>query len=660
MSSKNYRPDVDGLRAVSVIAVILYHGRMACPGGFLGVDVFFVISGFLITSLIVRDLDTGSFSFMDFWARRVRRILPALTVVILATLALTSLFMLPLDLQSVANSGFAQSLFSANIYFWRNMDYFAGQGERMPLLHTWSLAVEEQFYFVFPFVVAWSWTKDHKRMLAILGLGFLGSLALCVAGSRYSPPATFYLLPTRAWQMILGGLTACLAGKYRPGQFFAEGLSFAGLAAILWSICFLDEFTRLPSEISLIPSLGAVALIWPNGDSPTLVQRVLALKPVVFVGVISYSLYLWHWPLLALMNYCLLDSATLPVRVGVVALGAVAGVLSWRYIETPFRRPVAGWSPKRVVVSGLAASAVPLVLWGIVAVTGGLAGRFPVELRQYLATSNADGALKYRANGFGKTEDVELPQIGVADQKPCFCVWGDSHALHLGRILDEIAKEKQVSGGMAVRMGAIPLLDCARDNGGPASKTAGDTVLNIVRHNQIKHVLLVGRWAMYVDGRLNGATDTLVFDPQSKSRTYEESKLAFRRGVESTLKAFREAGVEVWVVRMIPEQEINITWSVVASRSLGVESPHGVARTKYSKRLARIDEGFRECGLMQQRYIDFESDFYGDGEFCRVFDDGGIFYFDDDHISHYGAEKVLRSRLTDFIATVAADCVANE
>jgi peptidoglycan/LPS O-acetylase OafA/YrhL len=660
MSQFSYRADIDGLRAVSVTAVLLFHGRLACPGGFVGVDVFFVISGFLITSLILRDLNAGNFSLTDFWARRVRRILPALTVCMLGTLALGCLLMLPNDLETLAESGIAQSLCLANVHFSRTLDYFAGRGERFPLLHTWSLAVEEQYYFVFPVFMAWVGKTRRALIVPLLSLLAILSLVLSIAGTYYAPQPTFYLLPTRAWELLAGSLTACLAPSIRPGRRVAECLSFMGLAAILFSIFSFDQATRFPGAAALVPCLGAVAVIWPNGEQPTLVQRLLALRPLVFVGLISYSLYLWHWPLLAFMNYCLYNGATFWIRVGVVALGVIAGVVSWRFVETPFRRSTPGQRSSNVVWAGLAASVATLTLWGTAAFTEGFHQRISQELQDYVSTATLEGAKKYNARGFPLTDPDKLPTLGVSEQPPCFLVWGDSHARGLGRLLDLIANEQHVSGRIAVANATVPLLGCARRSDTEGANRFNQAVMEYVRRHQIRHVILVSAWTHYQSVGPEGRTEALAFDSKSTSNSPSEARDAFARGVNSTLAALREANVDVWVVRQVPAQQFNVVWSVAKSRITGGATPKGVAREQYRARAAGVDECFRTAGLESDKYIDCEADFFGDNENCQVCDDGGVYYFDSSHLSHYGSERLMKSRLSSVIARIAADCSPNQ
>ena len=655
MSQFKYRPDVDGLRALSVIAVLLFHARLACPGGFVGVDVFFVISGFLITSLILRDLDAGEFRLMEFWARRVRRILPALTVCLLVTLVAGSLLLLPKDLLELAKSGVAQSLFSANIYFWQTLDYFAGRGQRMPLLHTWSLAVEEQFYFVFPFVAAWFARRNRGRFAMFLSLVAAVSFALSAWGAYAKPVITFYLLPTRAWEMLCGSLVAFLARSRRPGLVVSEALSIAGLSAILWPIFMYDETIPFPGATALPPCLGATALIWANSGHVSAVARLLALRPVVFIGLISYSLYLWHWPIFAFINTCLMEQATTTVRT-LAALASVGlGWLSWRFVETPFRRPAPGHTPAQTVKWGLIASAVPLLLWLILVGTNGLEGRLDRNLREYLATSKMSA--RFRNVELDQVREGRIPATGPQGD-PCFLLWGDSHGMQLGDVFDSLSQELQVPGQVLVHQGTAPLLGAARRSRFDDDRALNAAVVEYVAQQKIPHVILAARWSYYYSGGLDGNAEPLVFDDQGQSRDIAEARRAFERSVTRTVAALQKAGARVWVLKQAPEQEMNVAWTIARNRLLGAPSPRGLPRQAYESRVQFCDECFQASGLPTEQYIQFDSDLVDARGDCRVMDDAGVFYFDDNHLSRHGVEQLLRPRLRSLLQEIGTECGA--
>ena len=335
----DHRNDIDGLRAVAVLAVIVHHALpRALPGGFVGVDVFFVVSGFLITSIILRDLDAGTFSFATFYERRVRRLLPNLTLLLVFCSCVAWVLLLPADFRDYSRSLFSTSVFTSNMFFWRDAWYFAAPSQTKPLLHTWSLAIEEQYYLLFPAVLWMLHRHARKRIGAACSIGFALSLALSIWAVSFAPAAAFYLLPTRAWELLLGSVL--VVGVVPPVQS-ARGrdlLAAAGLIAILVAAFALDSSTPFPGVAALLPCVGTALVIY-TGTAPraTIVHRLLGWRPFAFIGLMSYSLYLWHWPLLAFARYYFLSAITLEVTALSVAVSLILAYFAWRFIERPVR-----------------------------------------------------------------------------------------------------------------------------------------------------------------------------------------------------------------------------------------------------------------------------------------------------------------------------------
>jgi peptidoglycan/LPS O-acetylase OafA/YrhL len=339
-----YRPEIDGLRAIAVAAVILFHAGFALfSGGFVGVDVFFVISGFLITSIIVEELKTGRFSVLRFYERRARRILPALFTVMAACVPFAYRLLSPDDLKDFAQSLAAICLFASNVLFWGESGYFDTQAELKPLLHTWSLAVEEQFYVIFPLLLLAAWRLGRGVLLSLIGAIVMASLYISVDEVRNFPSAAFYLLPSRAWQLLVGALASFVADRWRTvdgkgslGPIAGEVVGWGGMAMIILALFLFDERTPFPGFNAALPTLGT-ALVLLGASDRTTVGRMLAWRPLVGLGLISYSAYLWHQPLFAFTKHALL--ADLPPDLAIVlsAVTIVLACLSWRYVEQPFR-----------------------------------------------------------------------------------------------------------------------------------------------------------------------------------------------------------------------------------------------------------------------------------------------------------------------------------
>lgn len=377
-----YRREIDGLRAIAVLSVVFFHaGFKGFGGGFVGVDVFFVISGYLITSIIVGEKLAGGFSFLRFYERRARRILPALFLVVVATIPFAWLWMLPGDMKDFAQSVAFVSFFSSNILFWKESGYFDTVTELKPLLHTWSLAVEEQYYLIFPLLLLLLLRKGRRWAMIGLSLLCVASFVAAQTGSLKNPVKTFYLLQTRGWELLIGALISL----YVYGRQIAWGRSDAatraineaggllGLALIVAAIVFFDETTPFPGVYALLPTFGA-GLIILCASQETWVGRVLGWKVPVGIGLISYSFYLWHQPLFALGRYIDPDITWYELLM-LAGLAGVLATLSWRYVERPFRdRNMV--SRRQIFAFSLAGSAL-LGLFGWVGhATEGFAGRY--------------------------------------------------------------------------------------------------------------------------------------------------------------------------------------------------------------------------------------------------------------------------------------------
>lgn len=335
----HYRREIDGLRAMALMPVMLYHaGFQSFQGGFVGVDVFFVISGYLITSLIVAELKAGTFSLLHFWVRRVRRIIPVLFLVTIVTIPAAWTLFSPSDLNTFNKSLVTIPLFISNFFFWKDSNYFEPASEISPLLHTWSLAIEEQFYFFYPLAVILCWRLRRNSMIFLVSLSLIASLILAQLGSIWKPGATFFLLPTRLWELLIGAFLALYIsekGRLQYSIFYSQSFSILGLGMVLGSVWFFGDATPHPSLLTILPTLGT-ALIIAFGVKGTLVWLLLSNRYLVGIGLISYSAYLWHQPLLAFARYAfpLINSAEIFIIL-VITIGI--SVLTYKYVESPFR-----------------------------------------------------------------------------------------------------------------------------------------------------------------------------------------------------------------------------------------------------------------------------------------------------------------------------------
>lgn len=449
---EGYRPDIDGLRAVAVLAVILFHmSKSLLPGGFVGVDIFFVISGFLITRNILDDLEHGSFSILDFYRRRVKRIAPAMFAVILATVLVAQLILLPVDAEKAAQSALWSTLSLANVYFWlfQETGYFANSSEELPLLHLWSLGVEEQFYLLWPLLLLLAYPLLRGRFLLAGGLGVA---ALSFVGGEllfeHAPAFTYYMLPTRAGELIFGALVAVAVVKRVERvipQRAVTPIAMVGAAMVAGSLFLLSKDVIFPGLLAAIPTLGTALLILAGHCRDTTASRFLALKPLVWVGVVSFSAYLWHWPLLAFYRY---GHGSVGFQAGALMLAAtlLLAWLTYRFVEQPVRRSTASamdvitrwYLAPAALMSFLALGAQYLDGYGL--------QFFSREYRDGLAAisqetrgKGPDSCVKRRVSEADATSDRCVLGDSAAD-KPRVVLWGDSNAGHYVGMLDVLAQ----------------------------------------------------------------------------------------------------------------------------------------------------------------------------------------------------------------------------
>ncbi|MDB2531620.1 acyltransferase [Alphaproteobacteria bacterium] len=416
-----YRPEVDGLRAIAVVPVIAFHiGLPGFEGGFIGVDIFFVISGYLISLLIFRDIGNNTFNLVDFYQRRIKRIFPALVFVALASAVLSWFLLLPNQMIEFSRSLVATSLFLSNVLFWRETDYFATAASEKPLLHTWSLSVEEQFYLAFPLFFIGVWRFGVRGAFWILILCLLISFSLSEWGWRHKATANFYLLPTRAWELLLGSVGALYMYKSRVKA--NSILSIFGFSCIAFSVIWFSEDTPTPSYFTLLPTVGALLILLYTGHD-SLLKKLLSSRLLVGIGLISYSLYLWHQPIFVFSKVWSGNLHTVTEMIFLVLLIFVCSFLSWRFIEQPARN-------KRVSSSNVfrcfgAFSVLMLSLGVLMGQNNGMQQRFEADDLDFLNQINS-------RNGVYVSKRFDALRLNRwSSDKTKLLVVGDSYAQDL-------------------------------------------------------------------------------------------------------------------------------------------------------------------------------------------------------------------------------------
>jgi peptidoglycan/LPS O-acetylase OafA/YrhL len=487
----HFRSDIEGLRAVAVLPVLLFHAGVApFGGGFLGVDMFFVISGFLITAMIVGAIDSGSFSLPDFYRRRVARILPALLVMVGIVLLAALWLLLPVEMHVLGQSAVAAAGFVSNIFFWKHQTYFAEAAETQPLLHTWSLGVEEQYYLLYPlFLLACSRFGSRARLLLLAGTS-LASLVLAILVSLTHPEPAFYLLPTRGWELGAGGLAALIPSRGPPNARLREMLCAAAAGALILCFCLTRIGWGSPFPAALLPCAATVILLRLNEGSAT--GRLLSTAPLRAVGRISYSLYLWHWPIFSFYRMWFGFALSPVEQAGLIAAAFVPAILSYAAIERPLRRRLRHARAGHAIAAGLAAAGL-IALAGRAAEAGKWQLRtFPPAILRATDLSGQQVALRpgdIRRKCEASPDDMIIECLDIVPGGRNVLIFGDSHARHIWQAIEEQFPATHFP--VSIQISCRPLLDTA---GGRPCRAEVARALAFATRPPLDGVVLAARW----------------------------------------------------------------------------------------------------------------------------------------------------------------------
>jgi peptidoglycan/LPS O-acetylase OafA/YrhL len=548
-----YRQEVDGLRALAVLPVIFFHaGFPAFGGGFVGVDVFFVISGYLITSIIIDERETGKFSLVKFYERRARRILPALFFVLAVCLPFAWMWLLPGDTKSFSKGLVAVTLYVSNILFWRESGYFESAAELNPLLHTWSLSVEEQYYLLFPLFLALVWRFGRTFIITALTVIGLASLAISHWGVSNQPVGAFFLLPTRGWELLIGSLSAFYLRGQRTAPC-AEGVSnvasLVGLLLLGYSVAVFNKYTPFPGWRALFPTVGT-ALIILFATPKSLVGHVLGSKPFVAVGLISYSAYLWHQPLFAFARLRSLHEPSALLFVGLSILSLGLAYLSWKFVEKPFRN--AGSFDRRAIFTYAGVASAIAIAIGVVGIkTNGYFYRTDFE-KQFSAIEQKNRPT-YGLDVSCESE-FTLNAKCATSSEPELVLWGDSYAMHLVPAL--LASKPDIKLVQMTVSTCGPILGAAINNQKYIAQwskrciESNDKVLDYIRKSKtVKYAVLSSPFSQFV-----GNDVPLMLRDGSVVDGNTVALKLFRE----TLLAIKSAGVKPVIVSPTPRSAKNI------------------------------------------------------------------------------------------------------
>lgn len=641
-----YRRDIDGLRALAVLPVLFFHVDLwPFSGGFVGVDIFFVISGYLIASIIARELDQGSFSLTGFYARRIRRIFPALFATIAVTILAGSQILLPLDYRALGMSAVATVLFSSNLYFARHSGYFGSAAEEAPLLHGWSLAVEEQFYILFPLLMLVAfWAGGRYRLLlgAMAAISF-GVAVLLVDGS---PVLAFYLPFPRAWEFLGGALLATGLVPPLRSRAAAQFCALLGVALIGWAMLRFSGATAFPGLNALYPVLGTL-MILHAGRTGSIISTMLASTVPTFIGRISYSLYLWHWPIIVFWTYRTDGEWRLREQLLIVLLSMLVAWLSWRFVEEPFR------TSRRFTTRRAFAFAGMMVMGGcgagaLLYLSGGLPWRVAPSVAALDAASHSMAYLPAHCSGMAPARHQTLCPVGAHNgTAPSFLLWGDSHAHALKPAFDRAGDALGVSGRIASYPACPTLLGLDRLDQ-PASHDCSEfneLVLATLRNSPSIHtVFLVSRWGLCANGRRpEGGTPCYLGRDEDDARSLGRDALLFRTGLQETVRTLTRMGKRVVLVAPIPEFRRNVPETLARAALYSEPAQLTLPLSDYMRRQRGVFSAFDQ---MQRRFavgIIYPHRLLCRTGHCAMTAHGVPLYSDDDHLSQQGS--LLLSRM---------------
>ncbi|HCW0081285.1 TPA: acyltransferase, partial [Klebsiella pneumoniae] len=606
-----YRADIDGLRAVAILPVLLFHvGYNWFSGGYVGVDVFFVISGYLITSILVNDIKNNTYSILDFYERRIRRIVPALVFVIAFIIVASPFFLPPENYSFLPKEIIGTLLFISNIVSYLKSGYFSTDAEQRPLLHTWSLGIEEQFYIISPVIlfIAFKYLKEKTNLLLVI-LTII-SFFMSVFLSQKHPTSSFYLLHTRYWELSFGSLAAVGVFQGSKKQIYREVLSLVGLLMILVAVFSFTPTTIFPSYNALLPVLGATLIIL-NAEHTT-VGKLLSFRPLVFIGGISYSLYLWHWPIIVFAN----DKYFVDIKLTkemIVILSVLIAWVSMKYIETPFRNKKT-YSRKGIfkyfTVSYFIIACCSLAIWPL----NGWSGRLSPQKENILSFTKDISPVRNQCHfNDGVPETSQYCILGQGNKIPHVFVWGDSHGAEIAYALSSLTPL------VTATYSACPPAYAFNTESRPDCITHNKKVMNYLLNNKnIKDVVLAANYNLYGSDK----------DIES-----------FVKGFEKTIELLTRSGKHVIVLDQVPSPGVNVPYTLTN------------VDVVVNKEFRYNDKVFRKIKLTDGVDLFSYEKYLCAGESCPMMYNNFPISFDDNHLSLSVAKIMVKYIKRDLLLT---------
>lgn len=670
MKAKDYKPYIDGLRALAVLPVIFFHANFPFfDGGFIGVDIFFVISGYLITNIIIKDLSINKFKLKDFYLRRARRILPVLYFITIVSLLLSFFLMTEEQIIFFSKQTISVVLFLSNFFFWLNTGYFDPNTEIQPLLHTWSLAVEEQFYIFFPLILIFFWKYlKNKIFISFIGIIFLSIILSQIGGnfkiqnlSKEFPffnlpfdffwqagSGNFYLPFGRVWELLSGSLIAFFLNKKKiQEKKYNSYLSFLGVILILISIFTFNENIQYPSVFTILPVGGTVLLIIFSTSS-TFIHKFLSWKPLVFFGLISFSLYLWHQPLLAFNRIYFGVDLNFFHKIIIIIITFILSVLSWKFIETPFRNKKK-IDNKNVIVFLTTISFVILLTSLLIFFSkiSSFKEQLPEKIFNTFKSENPKDCFDLKYAHLSKKK--WYCEIGNKKKKISFAIIGDSHALALKPAFEKVAKLKNKNGlftGFSGCPGLLGVSPIRSDQNIKNCKLLNDKLFNFVKKNKINKVFIASRWNYYTVGDHSKTNFSLLLKEGLEFSNKAISKSSTIYGIKNTLKKYEDINVDVVFINQVPEQIYTpkfVYQQSLANRNINLDklSSFAISYDKHIKHSKFIRDNMKniEKEFRNIKQIDFDNIFC-DKNKCNFGSKNASYYLDRSHLSIIGSLKV--------------------
>ncbi len=673
MNNKDYKPQIDGLRALAVLPVIFFHaGFKIFQGGFVGVDVFFVISGYLITTIILKEISKNKFNLKDFYTRRARRILPALYFVTFISIPFSIFLMTGEDLKFFSKEVISVIAFISNFFFWKNTGYFSPSSDMQPLLHTWSLGVEEQFYIFFPLFMIFVSLFHKKKLILFISIIFILSLTLAQIGGNFkiqnlsikSPflflpfeyfwqagSANFYLPFGRIWELMSGSLAAIYLFKNKIKDKKSNNiLSLIGFLIIIFSIIVINKNLQYPSIFTLLPVIGTLLVIFFSTKN-TILNKLLSLRLLVFTGLISYSLYLWHQPILAFNRIYFDHELSILHSLFLLLIAFIFSIFSWKYIEKPFRNKKKISNKK--AINYLIVSALIIVSFSYLI--------YFEKIKSYQKPLPQNIINSFKPTLKNNCFDIDYAhtkekmnwfcELGALSKTTSFVVVGDSHALALKPSFDKGALANGKKGMFVGFSGCPALLDIYSvrpDRNIRNCRMLNKKIFEYIKDNKIKKIFLVSRWTYYTDGNYEKTN----FSHISKKRKYfsnqNNSRLAFEFGLKNTVEKYENIGVEVIFVHQVPSQVFgpDFIYNKAINKNdnnidinklikLSVDYNKHMLLQKFVrdklKEVKNLNHNFKEIDL---------NSFFCDNKKCKIGTKKASYYSDKNHLSAFGAKAV--------------------